>query len=391
MTIRSLHLFILMTVIGGLLVSCNLGPDEYSEEDLVDEISTADVSVALDNASGEAAALEGIDVTLFYGGEGHTKQAGSEGVASFSGVPAGDVRIKVTAENFTNITGSYTVLSNSDFSNSQQQVELPLLSTEEEHTARLSGRVTYYADLAADSAHAVPAGTSIFTLEPSNILPSGFEYDEPVFDVKVGDTAGASDGSYVVNLPATSDGLTYGVTYHSFTLEQRIAVNRFAEEREFPHTEPAFHRVETVFGEGTPASIPTVPATYAVIDEEPGEGGEPAVISGVSLDGRGGIDGLTLSDPGLGYTPNSQAVDVRVEGLLGGSGARIVAETDADGSVTGFVIEESGSGYKLGNANRKNTQSFSTDLSVSITLKAGSDYIRHMNFGTGIERARKVR
>ncbi len=373
-----LKILVLPTILLGLLFSaCE---DLYTENDDLGS-QRMDVSIYIYDIVTDSS-LTNAEVTMTIDSVEETVSTNEFGIAYFTNVKI-DINVPVMVEknNYVKIK-TMIIASADDNVQSQYTAKIGLYSLTQ-NMATIKGKLEIETDLTNDEPEKVPEGTKFYAYLSKSVGAS----IEFVANVD-------SNGNYEFIVPASNEGISYDLKYSSLELDQKIAINGYEDEPDFPETYPTIVTINTVFNsEESALSVPTVPSIYAYVDSL-AAWDNIAVVSEVVVDNDGSVINLYWLTSGYGYT--SDSVDVIVVSLFDGNGALIrVNVEEENGTVSkeysSMNIINSGSGYPtFSYANRvgSNTRSLP---SYVLSLKSGEIRIVNGNYGTGVQRSKTIK
>lgn len=348
--------------------------DEFTEEDLLNEMRYADLNVIIMDGSGLGHDLSDFSVAIINEGERREEMTDENGIAYFENVRIGQVPVVVSKSGYYTIRGDYQ-FDDAELDRKQQSVNLAILPSEGEAMATVSGQATLDLDLTSPETDYVPSGTELFKMIPNINLPGNFMYDGFPYVATT-----EENGEFNIEVPGSANGLFYTIQYNSFVANQSLAINRLMDQPAFPETLPTIRDIQVEFGTDPAAGIPTVSNLYATVGAS---SDNPAILGDVFTAG-GEVTGVQIIDGGSGYSANASNIVININGVAqNGSNASVTAETDANGSIVNINVNFGGSGYSNFSVNQANATGFSSELGAGINIRSGATLSRNINFGTG--------
>ncbi len=367
--------------------------EQFTEKDALDAQQQIDMAIYVYDAGTEAdSAVAGATVTFIQGIETRTVTTDETGVALFPKAKIGGYILKVTADNFTSYSRNDEIYS-TNFRQGQETLQVGIYSLTGDNVATVKGRVEIELDLTNDVTE-YAAGIELNLIVD---LSSGDEVFTTTTD---------AEGRYSIDIPtkANSSSTRVEIRFPDLELNQTIVYNRLGTETgDFPEVLPAVYEYPTIFMmyDGNRKNYNNFPdfdilPMYGLAEDAP-SGGTNAVISAVyTTDGV--IDDLGFSNGG-DYTGDADGlVTISFTSLLGGSGATLVVDLDANGytSVSGAFFNgdytlTGGSGYpdtfyELNRNNYEGPTIDEQDREERIYVYPGTIYVFDADYGTGVSR-----
>jgi hypothetical protein len=131
---------------------------------------------------------------------------------------------------------------------------------------------------------------------------------------------------------------------------------------------------------------------YAIIeapnDTTKGIVKEQAIAGRVSVNSKGEITGITLTNDGEGYKGN---VKIEVKSLFGGSGVEVELTASISGDLNWPVIKtgKGGSGYPTFTYANQNEEE-APQVTSGISVKSGDIKVINVHYGTGTNRVKDI-
>lgn len=362
-----------------LITSCK---DSFTEEDVLKEQQTIDLNVlAFDPNSGKG--IPNATVIITRDGIMDSLKTNSSGLAIFMDAKIGtSVPVTVKADGYTTVK-SLENLTVDNFRQSQVTIEKSLYALSGPTTATIKGKIEIETDLTNDVKEKAPAGTMVTaTINAGN------------FDEISVSTQTDAEGNYTLTLPTDKGGWEYKLNFPDLELDQKIAINGFQGDENFPVTVPSIETIKTLFStSGSSIDIPTVMPFYVTVN-----GGTSTARMAMNandlIDGKFDLENYWFSwwNSGTGYTPGAIAASNVVFTSLLGETTKATATANAadNGTISYITVTDGGAGYPVvWNANQTNKTSPS--FSNYVYVESGDIKVLNFNYGTGTYREKTVK
>jgi hypothetical protein len=376
------------------LTSCR---DEFTEEEVLKEQQTIDFTVTAFDLS-EAKGLAGATVSFSQNGQKMESTTNEAGVANFADVKIGsNLIVTISKEGFAT-TRKEIGMQVDSYRESQISNTFNMYALDGASTAIIRGKAQIETDVTNDRSEVLPAGT---TVEAYFKVPSqGAEREKTEISVK-GQTD--ANGMYSIKVPATRDMMNYALRFPTLELDQKIAKNADAAEKQvFPAVLPSIENIKTLFTpSGTGLSVPQVGAVYALAtpnDTAKAAVKRPAQIW-VTVGEDGKVTGLQFQNRGSGYIGTVTLEVKSVSGL--GSGAVVKVDAVGGGLLGTVKIENGGSGYPVSEevnlvhedtaVNQNFTGGINPTVASGIGVTSGDIKVVNVHYGTGTSRAKDIK
>lgn len=366
---------------------------DFSEEDALKAQQLIDLLIVVDSdIKQDRPLVEGAEVTITQFGETRTQVTDEFGTAAFPGAKVGSFSYKVKKDGYYAFSGT-SQNSVTNIRQSQMTTRVTLSPILGETFATLRGHVIIESDLT--NSEPEPAEGAKVDLIYSRA--SGTQVSTATVD---------ANGDYSIDIPVSeTEPLYVSVFFGAVELDQKIAIRKFSNEigSLTDPTNTVFPRVEsittlfqmsaaTLLNNNVPTNVPSV---YGVAPNPQGNISDDrkAIISGVSVNSKGEVIGLSFSDGGKYEGDLDKKVTVSIVSLVGGTGASVEFDLTNHSSLSaaygaGDYTLIKGSGYPNYTLNRTGTRYASGNTGLYVS--AGQVYVINGDYGSGVFRSDKI-